>query len=256
MPNVLGHNMQKVPPEFLKHLNEDITSKETDLIGPSGDKWHVTIVKKGNDIYMQNGWSQFLKDNLVMLDEFLLFKYHGENCFQVQIFGKNGCERLFLQKTRQEPSKKKNRQGTSADLPFSNQVPLSKDFPKLEISTEIDRPDASKLAECNFPSSNPCFKQLMTKCNVEDRCMLPIATEFARKYVPEEVKNMILWNSEGKSWEVTVTNFRNRNKIYSQFSKGWREFVHGNKLKRGDTCMFELEGRTNLRVHIFRCEPN
>ena len=100
-PSVLCHNLQKVPEEFLKHLNKDLWSNSV-LIGPSGDKWQVTILKKGNNVYMDNGWSQFLKDNSVVLDEFLLFTYHGGNCFYVQIFGGNGLERLCLKETRQE----------------------------------------------------------------------------------------------------------------------------------------------------------
>ena len=82
-------------------MNEDLSSNAV-LIGPSGDKWQVTILKKGNNVYMNNGWSQFLKDNSVVLDEFLLFTYHGGNCFYVQIFGGNGLERLCLKETRQE----------------------------------------------------------------------------------------------------------------------------------------------------------
>ncbi|KAG4979582.1 hypothetical protein JHK82_032836 [Glycine max] len=109
----------KVPEEFLKHLNEDLWSNEV-LIGPSGDKWLVTIWKKGNDVYMKNGWSLFLKDNSVVLDEFFLFTYHGGNCFHVQIFGGNGLERLCLEETRQEQAAIPQ----FFDLPFSNNASL------------------------------------------------------------------------------------------------------------------------------------
>ncbi|TKY67492.1 hypothetical protein E2542_SST10386 [Spatholobus suberectus] len=134
----------KVPKKFLKYLNEGLSSNAI-LIGPSGDQWQVTILKKGNGMYLQNGWPQFLTSNSVILDEFLLFTYHVGNCFHVQIFGKNGCERLFLKETRQEqaatPSlartKKSTQRKTSAgsflheskscqkDLPFINKGTLS-----------------------------------------------------------------------------------------------------------------------------------
>jgi len=94
--------LQKVPKEFLKHLDEDSSSNAV-LSGPSsGEQWQVSVLKKGNDVYMQNGWPEFVTDNLVVLNEFLLFTYHGDNCFHVQIFGKNGLERLCLRETRQE----------------------------------------------------------------------------------------------------------------------------------------------------------
>jgi len=81
-------------------LNEDLSNAV--LIGPTGDNWQITILKKGSNIYMQNGWSQFLRENSVMLDDFLVFTYHGGNCFHVQIFGKNGLERLCFKQTRQD----------------------------------------------------------------------------------------------------------------------------------------------------------
>jgi len=98
--SVLCHNLQKVPEGFLKHLNEDLPNAV--LVSPTGDNWQITILKKGNNMYMQNGWPQFLTDNSVMLDDFLLFTYHGGNCFHVQIFGKNGLERLCFKQTRQD----------------------------------------------------------------------------------------------------------------------------------------------------------
>ncbi|KAG4973882.1 hypothetical protein JHK87_030703 [Glycine soja] len=361
-PSVLCHNSQKVPEEFLKHLNKDLSSNSV-LIGPSGDKWQVTILKKGNNVYMDNGWSQFLKDNSVVLDEFLLFTYHGGNYFYVQIFGGNGLERLCrkeareeqaatpqffdlpfsnkasisdgceIKKTRQEqasapslartnkskqrktfvgsshlhesnsykkdlPSsnkgtlskgceRKKTRQEQAAtpsflrpnkikqrktsarssnlneskscqeDLPFSNKASLSKDFPKPQSSINIECSEACKLAE-SFTSRNPHWKHLLTKCNLE-RCILLIAAEFARKYIPEALEQIYLWNSEGKSWEVRVHYFRNRNTWYAAFKRGWERFVRDNKLMKGDTCIFEVEEEQgHWSVHIFRtgCAPH
>ncbi|RDX70698.1 B3 domain-containing protein, partial [Mucuna pruriens] len=370
----------KVPETFLKHLNEDVSGNIAVLIGPSGDQWQVTILKKGNDMYMQNGWPQFLSDNSVMLDEFLLFTYHGGNCFHVQIFCKNGCERPCLietsqeqaatpslartkkstqrktfagsflheskkfcqedlpfsnkgsfsngretKKTRQKQASatpslartnkskqrktcagsfhlheskscqedlpfinigslsntKKARQKQAAtpslvrtnkskqrktyagsshihestscqeDLLFSNKGSLSKDFPQPQISIKIESSEAIKLAE-SFTSRNPHWTHLMTKSNVEDRCILHIATEFARKHIPEAVKEIVLWNSEGKFWEVTVNCFELQSKRYTQFTNGWGRFVRDNKLMRGDTCIFELEDGNHVSVHIFR----
>lgn len=88
--------------------------------------------------------------------------------------------------------------------------------------------------------------------------MQPIATEFARKHIPETVKQIVLWNTEGKFWEVVVTWFGCQNKRYTRFTTGWGRFVRDNRLMRGDTCIFELEDQNHLSVHIFRtgfCAP-
>ncbi|KAL9296470.1 hypothetical protein ACSQ67_022366 [Phaseolus vulgaris] len=267
--------LQKVPEGFLKHLNEDLPNAV--LVSPTGDNWQITILKKGNNMYMQNGWPQFLTDNSVMLDDFLLFTYHGGNCFHVQIFGKNGLERLCFKQTRQDqvliPSlvrtKKSTQRRTFASsflhqaksckkgLSFSNKISFSKDFQKLKSSIKIETTEACNLAD-SFTSRNPHWKHLMTKCNVEDHCTLPIATEFARKHIPEAVKQIILWNTEGKFWEVVVTWFGCQNKRYTRFTTGWGRFVRDNRLMRGDTCIFELEDENHLSVHIFRtglCAP-
>ncbi|XP_047151257.1 putative B3 domain-containing protein Os03g0621600 [Vigna umbellata] len=263
--------LQKVPEGFLKHLNEDFQNAV--LIGPSGDNWQVTILKKGNNIYLYNGWPQFLTDNSVMLDDFLLFTYHGGNCFHVQIFGKNGLERLCFKQTRQDqvliPSlvrTKKNTHRRTSSSPFLHQAKSYKkglsfsskfSFSKLKSSVKIESSEACYLAD-SFTSRNPHWKHLMTKCNVEDHCTLPIATEFARKHIPETVKQIILWNTEGKFWEVVVTWFGCQNKRYTRFTTGWGRFVRDNRLMRGDTCIFELEDQNHLSVHIFRtgfCAP-
>jgi len=86
----------------------------------------------------------------------------------------------------------------------------------------------------------------------------PIATEFARKYISEAVKQIHIGNSEGTFWEVQVNCFKNQTRRYANLTKGWVNFVRDNKLMRGDTCIFELEEDFHLRVHIFRtrCAPS
>lgn len=82
------------------NLGEEVWKKESIiLIGSSGEKWQVSILKKENNMYLQNiGWEKFMKDNSVMNEEFLVFTYNGENRFQVKIFGRNGLERPSFKK--------------------------------------------------------------------------------------------------------------------------------------------------------------
>ncbi|KAK7257899.1 hypothetical protein RIF29_32212 [Crotalaria pallida] len=91
-------HMQIIPPEFVKYLGNDYFSRHLILIGPSGDQWQVTCFKKEDNIFMQNGWPKFLRDNMIEPHQLLLFTCDGENRFRVQIFGINGCERLNTKK--------------------------------------------------------------------------------------------------------------------------------------------------------------
>lgn len=51
---------------------------------------------------MQNGWPKFVTDNSIVLHDVLLFTYHGENCFHVQIFYKNEWRGYALKKQHKE----------------------------------------------------------------------------------------------------------------------------------------------------------
>ncbi|OIV99448.1 hypothetical protein TanjilG_17258 [Lupinus angustifolius] len=98
------HQMM-IPPDFVKYCDEDFSSTNVILIGPSGDPCRVTILEK-DEIFMQDGWPRFLRNNLVEENELLLFTYEGDNCFRVQIFGLNACERLNTKIAPQRVPKK------------------------------------------------------------------------------------------------------------------------------------------------------
>ncbi|WVY89880.1 hypothetical protein V8G54_035394 [Vigna mungo] len=113
-PSVFCDNLQKVPKEFLKKLNEDLSSNAILSSSSSGDKWQVSVLKKGSQVYMQNGWPKFVTDNSIVHHDVLLFTYHGENCFHVQIFDKNGVEMLCLKETTQD------KKGLGTNMPCGN----------------------------------------------------------------------------------------------------------------------------------------
>lgn len=115
-----GHNLQKVPPEIVTDLGEELWKNTfMILVGSSGEKWEVSILKKGNDIYLQIGWQKFLIDNKVMLEELLVFTYDGENKFQGQIFGKNGLERPCFKNVPEQEEVQEEEEEVTAAPPFT-----------------------------------------------------------------------------------------------------------------------------------------
>ncbi|XP_058735109.1 B3 domain-containing protein At5g18000-like [Vicia villosa] len=109
-------NQMKVPQKIVVNLGEELRKNESIiLIGSSGEKWQVSIMKNENDMYLQNiGWEKFMKDNSVKNYEVLCFTYNGENRFKVQIFGKNGLERPSFKKaevTAEAPTTVKRKRG-------------------------------------------------------------------------------------------------------------------------------------------------
>ncbi|XP_019412868.1 PREDICTED: B3 domain-containing protein REM20-like isoform X2 [Lupinus angustifolius] len=125
------HQMM-IPPDFVKYCDEDFSSTNVILIGPSGDPCRVTILEK-DEIFMQDGWPRFLRNNLVEENELLLFTYEGDNCFRVQIFGLNACERL---NTKIAPQSSAAKVCSSFFTVFiskfcSERMPIPSDFLKL-----------------------------------------------------------------------------------------------------------------------------
>ncbi|CAL0329198.1 unnamed protein product [Lupinus luteus] len=125
------HQMM-IPPDFMKHCDEDFSTNVI-LIGPSGEPCRVTIFEK-DGIYMQDGWPRFLRNNLVKENELLLFTYEGDNCFRVQIFGLNGCERLNTKIAPQKSSAAKVHSSFfTVFIPqfCYDRMPIPRDFMKL-----------------------------------------------------------------------------------------------------------------------------
>jgi hypothetical protein len=78
----------------VKHLPKELPEQAI-LRGSSGDEWPVKLCKTAEGIYLQDGWKHYFEDHSLGDNEFLLFKYNGELCFDVIILGKDGCERVY-----------------------------------------------------------------------------------------------------------------------------------------------------------------
>lgn len=214
-------NLQQIPPKFEKYILEGLSDRAI-LRGPSGDKWDVNVCKNTNGIYLQDGWQQFLRDHSLRNYEFLIFKYDGDLCFEVQIFSMDGCEKVYG---------------------FTKRTQHVTAFAQGKRKRGRPRKTCHESSTSEFPY----FESCMRKTSVEHVFVHPIPAAFARTYLPKS-KKMILWNSEGKSWEVTYVN-----KEYNHMFCGrWRHFARDNKLKIGDNCKFELVTENEIRVHVLR----
>lgn len=86
--------MQRIPSEFLNHLSEQLSNRAT-LHTDSGSSWNVGISETSpGDIFIEDGWQQFIEDNSLGNNEFLVFKYVGNMRFSIKIFEVDGLERV------------------------------------------------------------------------------------------------------------------------------------------------------------------
>lgn len=54
-------------------------------------------MKELNDnlLYLENGWTEFVKDSALVSGDFLVFSYIGNSKFYVGIWDKKGCRKKF-----------------------------------------------------------------------------------------------------------------------------------------------------------------
>ncbi|CAK7347626.1 unnamed protein product [Dovyalis caffra] len=72
---------------------EGKTSGLVSLMGPSGDVWTADLTQEADDVLFSNGWSKFVRDHFLECGDLLVFRYHGELCFSVQVFDQSACEK-------------------------------------------------------------------------------------------------------------------------------------------------------------------
>jgi hypothetical protein len=144
----------------VKHLPKELPDQAI-LRDSSGDEWRVKLCKTAEDIYLQDGWKQYFEDHSLGDNEFLLFKHNGEMSFDVLIFGKDGCERVYAPINKHTPVHDEADQLTKLK---------EKDIQRRKKLEEKEPPTQKrkvwKMAE-SFTSDFPYFKRCMTKSHVE-----------------------------------------------------------------------------------------
>ncbi|KAL9276073.1 hypothetical protein ACSQ67_026386 [Phaseolus vulgaris] len=91
------HNLQrgimviKVPTSFVSRHWEGM-SNPVILSLPNGSKNKVFWVNKDGDVWFCNGWKEFAKYSKLDVSHIIVFRYEGNSCFNVIIFGKSDLE--------------------------------------------------------------------------------------------------------------------------------------------------------------------
>ncbi|XP_018462062.2 B3 domain-containing protein At4g34400-like isoform X2 [Raphanus sativus] len=75
--------------ELPRHL-----PKTAILQGTGGCVWKVgmTLKQEEEEVYFEQGWPNFVKDNDLVDGDFMTFVYNGDNVFEVSIYGLDGCK--------------------------------------------------------------------------------------------------------------------------------------------------------------------
>ncbi|XP_058189187.1 B3 domain-containing protein Os02g0598200-like isoform X4 [Rhododendron vialii] len=109
---MIGDNFSKVlflPPKIGRTM-PNLASKETQLEDASGQRWTVTLSWREESLAFHQGWASFSREHGLEVGDLLVFHYILGSHFVVQIYGKNGCERLHF--SAENGSRKKRRKNT------------------------------------------------------------------------------------------------------------------------------------------------
>ncbi|KAI5319459.1 hypothetical protein L3X38_039167 [Prunus dulcis] len=87
-------NQLEIPPAFYVHFAGEVPWRSL-LRTPAGT-WNVNVEKVNDGFFFQKGWKEFVHDHGLKLCEFLIFRYAGNSKFDVDVYGRNGCEKEFI----------------------------------------------------------------------------------------------------------------------------------------------------------------
>ncbi|KAJ0230473.1 B3 domain-containing protein [Hirschfeldia incana] len=84
LPSTIKEKMMKIPARFVR-LGPKLTDTVT-IQTPAGFKRSIRIKRTGNDVWFDNGWSEFAEAHSISEGHFLYFCYEGNSSFRVMIF--------------------------------------------------------------------------------------------------------------------------------------------------------------------------
>lgn len=86
---------QLIPAKFVQcYITEEHKNNRMALfIGSLGKIYHVELQMNQSDLFLRDGWSQFLASHDITQANALLLRYEGNMVFTVKVFGPDGCQR-------------------------------------------------------------------------------------------------------------------------------------------------------------------
>ncbi|GMJ07957.1 REPRODUCTIVE MERISTEM 39, REDUCED VERNALIZATION RESPONSE 1 [Hibiscus trionum] len=168
-----------IPKKFEKKYGNKLSNSVL-LSVPSGDTWRVELTKSDGVVWLQNGWQDFFVFYSLQKGHLLLFKYEGNDKFQVVIFDMSTSEIEY-------PCKSHIRDHTSGEQVCRQ---LVKEEAKDDIGDEIvhEIPPTKEItkkkpqASCSKPRKK---QKISKKVKNEDDCEdLPNGEEDLQTEVP------------------------------------------------------------------------
>ncbi|KAL6223042.1 hypothetical protein ACLB2K_006432 [Fragaria x ananassa] len=238
-----GFNTEHLVSDFKPYHLFNFMNPALNIIAVSVSPDHL-LSKTGRNIYLKDGWQEFLRDNALGDSEFLVFRYDKHMHFTINIFDKNCVERANVADLRTCES---STFSDSSKRPLARPPTGNHRYDFVAEAAKGLKSKGEHLPSCAaavaFKSKFPWFTKVLKKSR-----MVAIPTHFYKKMFPSrKYDNIFLVTSKGK---FTVTLITCANTM--MLSGGWFSFRKANLLQVGDICIFELVKENTMKVHIFR----
>ncbi|KAM3300152.1 hypothetical protein ACQJBY_041268 [Aegilops geniculata] len=284
-----------IPERLVDHFGRKI-SGTIQLEAPDGQMYVVGVAKKMNRLVLQSGWEAFVHANQIQDNSYLIFRNLGLSCFKVTIFDSHGEERISCRAGAKISTHVEKASTYAADISSSSfdgasdsegrksgkahAVNSSSDESSAEDSQSegesMESDDLQGLSKdyvlagrCNLTEEQedeikgfvakirpetPVLVVMMKKTNVNHYPNLVISKDYAHAYFPHKTQFVTLkLPGKSKAWPCKFRirpDGRGRN-------LSLREFVHDNRVKKGDLCLFQpmtevQSTRFTFMVHLLR----
>ncbi|KAK9163897.1 hypothetical protein Syun_004799 [Stephania yunnanensis] len=224
-----------IPKAFrTKRLNGVDNCKHAKLRTKRGETWNVKMRSDDEEMWLDKGWKEFVKDNEVSLGDFLVFEHKGNMVFDVLLFDPSACEKEYWS------TSKKNTAANHKITTFIKQDPL-------------------KEAEA-YKTSRPHFIKRITPHSLsKNNPQMDVPISFARsnglirKGIEATLRGPRMKNPHDLDLAV-----RYEPQARVRFRSGMLHFFKANDIRVGDVCVFELDpiakkkGKIAFYVKVFR----
>ncbi|KAL0925739.1 hypothetical protein M5K25_004107 [Dendrobium thyrsiflorum] len=194
----------RLPRSFSDHVQIDEPDKQiAELIDRKAKSWKVNLNKEpeGFFCFTGEGWKNLASAHHLKLGYFLTFDYNGGMLFSFRIYGLNTTEIQNYPSLEEKKWKEEDEEKANIFEAVINSTNLLRSYMKIPKTCK-------KLTELSKDGGKG---------------------------------NVVLMDEEGRKWPVRLRHTTEKDsKDRFCISSGWLEFVHGNGLRRGDRCVFEL----------------
>ncbi|KAG2312104.1 hypothetical protein Bca52824_023661 [Brassica carinata] len=147
----LSSDSMLIPISYYDELPRHLP-KTAILQGTGGCVWKVgmTLKQEEEEVYFEQGWPKFVKDNALVDGDFMTFAYNGDNVFEVSIYGLDGCKQARAVAEVEDDDEGEDSicalssddtEDTSAESEKANTVQRSNDKGKAKVEAVDDSDD-------------------------------------------------------------------------------------------------------------------